>query len=56
MYLNIKHPLILISQNDKEPKYDLKDWDYEHDKMGKEITLSVEELKKLKEMLNDIEL
>lgn len=29
--------------NDKEPKYDLRDWDSEHKKMGKGITLSIEE-------------
>ena len=48
--------LNLISWNDKEPKYDLRDWDSEHKKMGKGITLSVDELKKLKEILNDMDL
>jgi hypothetical protein len=44
--------LNLISWNDKEPKYDIRDWDPEHEKMGKGVTLSVEELRKLKELLN----
>lgn len=48
--------LNLISWNDKEAKYDIRDWDSGHNKMGKGITLSVEELKKLKEILNDMEL
>lgn len=48
--------LNLISWNDKEPKYDIRDWDSEHKKMGKGITLSVEELKKFKELLNDMNL
>lgn len=51
-----KKELNLISWNDKEPKYDLRDWDSEHKKMGKGITLSVEELKKLRDTLNEMEL
>jgi hypothetical protein len=45
-----------IIWNDKEPKYDLRDWDPEHKKMGKGITLSPEELKKLRDILNGMEL
>jgi hypothetical protein len=41
----------LISWNGREPKYDLRDWDPEHQKMGKGVTLTEEELKKLKELL-----
>lgn len=48
--------LNLISWNDKEAKYDIRDWSAEHAKMGKGVTLSVEELKKLKEILNGMEL
>ena len=48
--------LNLISWNGKEAKYDLRDWAPEHGKMGKGITLSIEELKKLKEILNDMNL
>ena len=48
--------LNLISWNGKEPKYDLRDWSPEHDKMGKGLTLTVDELKVLKEILNGIEL
>ena len=47
--------LNLISWNGKEAKYDLRDWAPEHDKMGKGITLTLDELKALKELLNDIE-
>ncbi|QGR83548.1 hypothetical protein FOC36_02750 [Enterococcus gallinarum] len=43
--------LNLISWNDREPKYDIRDWAPEHEKMGKGVTLSVEELKKLREIL-----
>ena len=48
--------LNLISWNDREPKYDIRDWAPEHGKMGKGVTLSVEELKKLRELLNGMEL
>ena len=51
-----KKELNLVSWNDKEPKYDLRDWSLGHDKMGKGITLSKEEIIKLKEILNEIEL
>ncbi len=36
--------LNLISWNDKEAKYDIRDWSPEHEKMGKGITISKEEL------------
>jgi hypothetical protein len=48
--------LNLISWNDREPKYDLRDWSPDREKMGKGVTLSGEELKALKELLNSIEL
>ncbi|MEW9095269.1 MAG: PC4/YdbC family ssDNA-binding protein [Clostridiaceae bacterium] len=48
--------LNLISWNEKEAKYDIRDWDSEHKKMGKGVTLTVEELKKLKEILNEMDL
>lgn len=48
--------LNLISWNEKEAKYDIRDWDLEHKKMGKGVTLTVEELKKLKDILNEIDL
>lgn len=48
--------LNLISWNGKQAKYDLRDWSPEHEKMGKGITLSAEELKSLKEMLNNMDL
>jgi hypothetical protein len=50
-----KKELNLISWNDREPKYDLRDWDQNHEKMGKGITLSTEELIELKKILNEID-
>ena len=48
--------LNLISWNDREPKYDLRDWAPGHEKMGKGVTLSKEELLALKELLDTIDL
>lgn len=48
--------LSLVSWNDKEAKYDIREWSPEHDKMGKGVTLSNEELKKPKELLNGMNL
>ena len=47
--------LNLISWNGRDPKYDIRDWDPEHEKMGKGVTLTEEELKKLKEMLGEMD-
>ncbi|MEG0013562.1 MAG: YdbC family protein [Cellulosilyticaceae bacterium] len=46
----------LMSWNDNAPKYDIRDWAPEHAKMGKGVTLSAEELKVLRDILNDMEL
>jgi hypothetical protein len=48
--------LNLISWNDREAKYDLRDWSPDREKMGKGVTLSKEEVLALKELLNTIEL
>ena len=48
--------LNLISWNDREPKYDLRDWAPEHEKMGKGTTLTVDELRELKDILNKMDL
>ncbi len=51
-----KKELNLISWNGKEAKYDLREWAPGHEKMGKGVTLSSDELKALKELLNIVEL
>ena len=43
--------LNLISWNGREPKYDIREWSSEHDKMGKGVTLSKDELDALKGIL-----
>ncbi len=46
----------LISWNDRDPKYDIREWSPDRGKMGKGVTLSKEELLALKELLNTIEM
>lgn len=41
-----------ISWNGGEPKYDIRDWATNHEKMGKGITLTEQELRKLKELID----
>ena len=40
-----------ISWNGATPKYDIRDWAPNHEKMGKGVTLSDEEIEKLKDVL-----
>lgn len=47
--------LNLISWNGKEPKYDIRDWGPEHEKMGKGITLSAKDIRVLQELFGQIE-
>lgn len=46
--------LNLVSWNGGTPKYDLRDWSPNHEKMGKGITLTAEEVKTLAELLSKI--
>ena len=48
--------LNLISWNEREPKYDLRDWAPEHEKMGKGVSLTAEELVALKKLLMNADL
>ena len=47
----VEHICVLSTGNGRAPKYDLRDWSPEHDKMGKGVTLSKEELEALKDLL-----
>lgn len=46
----------LVSWNDKDPKYDIREWSPDHAKMGKGITLTKGELEKLRDILSGINL
>ena len=48
--------LNLISWNDREPKFDIRDWSADGMKMGKGVTLTLNELLALRELLNSMEL
>ncbi|SDK68096.1 YdbC family protein [Natronincola ferrireducens] len=48
--------LNLISWNNREAKYDLRDWAPENEKMGKGITLTKDELRQLRDLLNNMDL
>lgn len=49
-----KKELNLISWNGRAPKYDIREWDPNHEKMGKGVTLSENELEKLKDILHSL--
>lgn len=48
-----KTELNLVSWNEREPKYDLRNWSENHEKIGKGIALTKDEISKLKEILNE---
>ena len=48
--------LNLVSWNDREPKYDLRDWSQDHSKMSKGVTLTKEEMNALKSMISEMKL
>lgn len=48
--------LNLISWNGRPPKFDIRDWSPDHEKMGKGLTFSNEELKELQEIIDEIDL
>ena len=47
--------LNLVSWNGANPKYDIREWDQNHEKMGKGVTLSNEEFAALKKIINSVE-
>ncbi|MDR1949688.1 MAG: hypothetical protein LBQ38_09870 [Spirochaetaceae bacterium] len=46
-----KKELNLVSWNGREPKFDIREWEPGHEKMGKGITLSRDEAATLAELL-----
>lgn len=43
-----------VSWNGRDPKYDLREWDPDHEHMGKGITLSDEEFEELKNIISEM--
>ncbi|MDL2219369.1 hypothetical protein LJC04_03395 [Ruminococcaceae bacterium OttesenSCG-928-O06] len=48
--------LNMVSWNERDPKFDIRDWSPDGTKMSKGITLSAEEMAILKGVLEDLEL
>jgi len=48
--------LNMVSWNDREPKFDIREWAPNHERMGKGVTLNREEMKKIKDILNEMDL
>jgi hypothetical protein len=47
--------LNLVSWNDREAKYDIREWSAGREKMGKGVTLTKEELKSLRDLPNGVD-
>ncbi len=48
-----KKELNLVSWNDRPAKYDIRDWDENHEKMAKGITLSEAEMQNLVDLMKN---
>lgn len=48
--------LNMVSWNDRDPKFDIREWAPGHERMGKGVTLNREEMKKIKDILNKLDL
>ena len=48
--------LNLVSWGGRPAKYDIRSWSPDHQKMGKGVTLTKEELESLKKLLNGVEI
>jgi len=51
-----KKEVNIVKWNERKPKLDIRDWDENHEKMGKGITLNREEAIELKSILESIDL
>jgi hypothetical protein len=50
-----KRELNLVSWNGADPKFDIRDWAPNHEKMSKGIALSADEIAKLRAILDKID-
>lgn len=44
--------LNMVSWNDREPKFDIRDWSPDHTRMSKGVSLTEEEMQKLVDLFN----
>ena len=47
--------LNMVSWNEREPKFDLREWSPDHSRMGKGITLTDEDIVALKDLLDNLD-
>ena len=45
----------LVSWNDREPKFDIREWAPEHSRMGKGVTLSKEEMQMILDTMANLD-
>jgi hypothetical protein len=50
-----KKEVNLVSWNDRPPKLDLREWDENHEKMTRGITLNAEESGILRDLITDVD-
>ncbi len=46
--------LNMVSWNEAAPKYDIREWNPDHSRMGKGVTISQDEMMELKELMSEI--
>ena len=51
-----KKEINMVSWNNYPAKYDIRDWDPDYEKMSKGLTFNKEEIKKLRDILNKLDL
>ncbi len=51
-----KKELNLVSWNDREPKFDIREWSPDHTRMGKGLTLTEDEVVEIKAILDELDL
>lgn len=44
----------LVSWNDRKPKYEIREWSPDRDRCGKGVTLTSDDVNKLKEILTNV--
>lgn len=46
----------LVAWNNYPAKYDIREWDPDHLKMGKGVTFTADEIRELRDILNELDL
>ena len=51
-----KKEINMVSWNNYPAKYDIREWDPDHEKMGKGVTFNKDEIRALRDILNGLDL